>query len=216
MTVRQNVQYAIVRLTEHEGSKAAFANKVGASKQTVNNWTNGSNAPDIETIAKIAKIYGIPISSILENTVSEKDIAELCQTWVDVPLYGSIAAGKPIEMIEVEERFPIPSTMHDRYPEAFLLKVSGSSMDRVIPNGSYALVNPTKDIVDGKVYAVCVNGFDATIKRVRKLNNGFELSPDSTDPTYVSKTYNFNEPGTETVTVIGRVVYYVLPFDWDF
>lgn len=216
MTVRQNVQYAIVRLTEHEGSKAAFANKVGASKQTVNNWTNGSNAPDIETIAKIAKIYGIPISSIFENTVSEKDIAELCQTWVDVPLYGSIAAGKPIEMIEVEEHFPIPSTMHDRYPEAFLLKVSGSSMDRVIPNGSYALVNPTKDIVDGKVYAVCVNGFDATIKRVRKLNNGFKLSPDSTDPTYVSKTYNFNEPGTETVTVIGRVVYYVLPFDWDF
>ena len=216
MTVRQNVQYAIVKLTEHEGSKAAFANKVGASKQTVNNWTNGSNAPDIETIAKIAKIYGIPISSILENTVSEKDIAELCQTWVDVPLYGSIAAGKPIEMIEVEERFPIPSTMHDRYPEAFLLKVSGSSMDRVIPNGSYALVNPTKDVVDGKVYAVCVDGFDATIKRVRKLNNGFELSPDSTDPTYVSKTFNFNEPGTETVTVIGRVVYYVLPFDWDF
>ena len=36
------------------------------------------------------------------------------------------------------------------------------------------------------------------------------------DPTYETKTYNYNEPGTQTITVIGRVVYYVLPFDLGF
>ena len=61
-----------------------------------------------------------------------------------------------------------------------------------------------------------MNGYDATIKRVRKLNNGFELVPDSNDPTYRPQTFNYNEPGTQTITVIGRVVYYVLPFDWEF
>ncbi len=34
-----------------------------------------------------------------------------------------------------------------------------------------------------KAYAVCVNGFDATIKRVKPLSNGYELIPDSIDPT---------------------------------
>ena len=36
------------------------------------------------------------------------------------------------------------------------------------------------------------------------------------DSTYPVQTFNYNEPGTETITVIGRVVYYVLPFDWSF
>lgn len=51
---------------------------------------------------------------------------------------------------------------------------------------------------------------------MRKLNNGFELVPDSNDPTYQKTTYNFNEPHTDPVTVIGEVVYYVLPYDWGF
>lgn len=136
---------------------------------------------------------------------------------VDVPLYGSIAAGKPIEMIEVDETFPITKKKHDEYPNAFLLKVEGESMNRILPNGSYALIDPCEDIDrDGQPYAVCVNGYDATIKRVKKLNNGLQLLPDSNDPTYVPQTYNYNEPGTKTITVIGRVVYYVLPDDWTF
>ena len=64
---------------------------------------------------------------------------------------------------------------------------------------------------DGQPYAVCVNGYDATVKRVRKLNNGFVLEPDSTDPTYERQVFNYNEAGTQAVIVIGLVVYYVLP-----
>lgn len=137
--------------------------------------------------------------------------------FVDVPLYGSIAAGTPIEMMEVENTHPIPAKVHDAYPDAFLLKVEGDSMNHILPNGCYALVEPSNEVeADGKPYAVCVNGYDATIKRVKKLANGFQLVPDSTDPTYPVQTFNYNEPGTETITVIGRVVYYVLPFDWSF
>lgn len=137
--------------------------------------------------------------------------------YIGIPLYGSIAAGTPIEMMEVDDTFPIPTKMHEMHPKAFLLKVEGNSMDRILPDSCYALVDPCKTVEKpGSPYAVCVNGYDATIKRVRKLNNSFELVPDSTDPTYPVKTYNYNDPDTETITVIGRVVYYVLPFDWSF
>ena len=137
--------------------------------------------------------------------------------FVNVPLYGSIAAGTPIEMIEVENVHPVPAKVCQKYPDAFLLKVEGESMNRVLPNGCYALIDPCSDVTqDMQPYAVCVNGYDATIKRVRKLNNGFDLVPDSTDPTYAVQTFNYNEEGTETITVMGRVVYYVLPYDWSF
>lgn len=135
--------------------------------------------------------------------------------WVSVPLYGSIAAGTPIEMLAVEDTFVIPRDIEARYPESFLLKVVGESMNRVIPNGAYALVNPTKNTVDGKAYAVCVNGFDATIKRVRTLANGVELYPDSTDPTIKPMVFDYADPDAETVTVIGEVVWYVVPFDYE-
>jgi transcriptional regulator, XRE family len=157
--------------------------------------------------AKLGDDYrGLKLKTAVPNT-----------NMVDVPLYGAIAAGTPIEMTPVENTQPIPAKVHELHPDAFLLKVEGNSMNRVLPNGSYALIDPCKTVErDGAPYAVCVNGYDATIKRVRRLNNGFQLVPDSTDPTYEAKTYNYNEPETQTITVIGRVVYYVLPFDWEF
>lgn len=216
MSIRDSVLKSIQSLIDKEGSKAAFAKKIGVSRAAVTNWTSGINAPDIETIAVISKEYGVPLSEMLEGTAGSSLKAENGR-WVDVPLYGSIAAGTPIEMTEVEDTFPIPAKMHDAHPNAFLLKVEGESMNRILPNGCYALVDPCDTVEEnGAPYAVCVNGYDATIKRVRKLNNGFELVPDSNDPTYPVQTYNYNDPGTETITVIGRIVYYVLPFDWSF
>lgn len=169
----------------------------------------------ISTVIPVLAALGIDSNWIIKNRLIEvgKDPNE----FVDIPLYGAIAAGTPIEMIEVEGTHPVPKKVADQYPESFLLEVKGESMNRILPDGCYALVNPCEDVErDNQPYAVCVNGFDATIKRVKKLNNGFQLVPDSNDPTYAIETYNYNEPGTETITIIGRVVYYVLPFDWGF
>ena len=90
-------------------------------------------------------------------------------------------------------------------------------MNRVLPNGCLALVDPTlrDHVVSGNAYAVCVNGHDATIKRVRVLENGVELDPDSTDLTFHPTVYDNTIPDTETVTIIGEVVWYTVPFDFE-
>lgn len=113
-----------------------------------------------------------------------------------------------------ENTFSIPGELSRRYPDAFLLKVDGESMSRILPNGSYALVNPCHEAIDGRVYAVAVNGYAATIKRVRNLANGIELLPDSIDPTFRPIVYDYADPQAESVTVIGEVVWYVVPFDF--
>lgn len=198
------------------GGVPKFANEVGLSKNTIYSvLRNGINGGSINTVLPILAALGIDSNWIIKNKLIE--VGTSPDLFVEVPLYGSIAAGTPIEMDDVDDTHPVPKRVIDEHPDAFLLKVEGESMNRVLPNGCYALVDPCDDVEhDGKPYAICVNGYDATVKRVRKLNNGFQLVPDSTDPTYRERTYDYNEPGTETITVIGQVVYHVLPFDWDY
>lgn len=194
-------------------TQTELAKKIGTTQQQIARYESGENDIKSSVIIKLSAALGVTISYLL----GMENASLPTNDYVDVPLYGSIAAGTPIESLPVEDTQPIPSQVHERYPNAFLLRVEGESMNRVLPNGCYALIEPCVDVErSGAPYAVCVNGYAATIKRVKKLHNGFELYPDSTDPTYKPTTYDYSESGTETVTVIGRVVYYVLPFDWDF
>lgn len=203
----------IAKAREKKGwSQKTLASKIGTSQQQIARFEAGTEVR-ASTLVSLSKALGVSISSLLGMT----DNSEPEDDFIDVPLYGSIAAGMPIDMMEVDDTHPVPTALVKRHPDAFLLTVEGNSMNRVLPNGSYALIDPCDEVTaDNKPYAVCVNGYSATIKRVHKLANGFELVPDSTDPTYKSTIYDYGEEGTETITIIGRVVWHCVPFDWDY
>lgn len=197
-------------------SQQRLAEELGTTQQTIQRYESGSRDIKSGTIIKLSKALGVTVAYLLGMTDSSSTTDTSLQ-FVDVPLYGSIAAGTPIEMIPVDDMHPIPIKVRDKHPDSFLLKVEGESMNKVLPNGCYALIEPCNEITrDNDPYAICVNGFNATIKRVKKLANGFQLVPDSTDPTYPVQTFNYNEPDTEEITVIGKVVWYCIPFDWEF
>lgn len=206
----------IKELRERAGySQEELGIKLGKTRSAVSQYESGKIIPRMGVIEELASIFGISKSEIIGDTplVFTKDASG----FVDVPLYGSIAAGKPIEMVEIDETHPVPTKVMDKYPDAFLLKVKGRSMDKVLPDGCYALIDPCEEVErENQPHAVCVNGYDATIKRVRNLANGIELDPDSTDPTFKPSVYDYADENTEEITIIGRVVYYVLPFDWGF
>lgn len=201
----------IKKLREEQGlSQEALGNLLGKTRSAVSQYESDTIVPRMGVIEELAHIFHVDKATLIDAPAKGS-------LFVDVPLYGSIAAGTPIEMTESDGTGSISARKHAEYPDAFLLKVEGESMNRILPNGAFALVDPCDDVErDMQPYAVCVNGYDATVKRVRKLNNGFELVPDSTDPTYKPILYDYGTEGTDTVTVIGRVVYYVLPDDWTF
>lgn len=213
------MQTKVKEMREKAGlTQKQLAEALGTTQQSVYYYESGDRDIKASILIEMSRILNCTVSELLGLGTADVVLAKSDKIESEnVPLYGSIAAGTPIEMIEVDDTFPIPTRVHAEHPSAFLLRVKGESMNRILPNGCYALIDPCRTVEEnGAPYAVCVNGYDATIKRIHKLNNGFELVPDSTDPTYEKKTYNYNEPGTETITVIGRVVYYVLPFDWSF
>lgn len=200
--------------SEHHWSARELGSMINPvkSEAAVTSWERGRTEPDGDVLIQLCRIFDKDLDDFYLAT--NKGGGDGSNAWVEVPLYGSIAAGKPIEMMQIEDTFTIPRQMRERYPDSFLLRVVGESMNRVLPNGSYALVNPTNEAIDGKPYAVAVNGYDATIKRVRHLDNGIELIPDSTDPTIRPMVFDYADPEAETVTVIGEVVWYVVPFDF--
>lgn len=199
--------------TKRALSQRALAEKLKVSKSTVGNWETSVSMPDFEGLGNVARVLGVTVSDLFKEDL---DVDALVP-YVEVPVFGEIAAGDPIEMDECDFAFPAPYQMAKMHPNAFFLKIEGESMNRKLPNGCYALVDPDlKDpIVNNCVYAVCVNGYSATAKRVRSLANGIELMPDSDDPTYKPKLFDYGESDTETVTVIGKVVWYTVPFDFE-
>ena len=218
-SVRENICRNINILADSESKKKDFAEKIGAGKQSVSNWVKGRNTPDIEMLADIANAYGVSLNDMCFGTVSDNEretSKDIGSGFIDIPVYGHIAAGTPIDMIGADFTQPVPLNVILSHKHGFLLKVEGESMNRRIPDGSLVLIDPDeKDIIDGKPYAVCINGYSATVKKIRRLENGLELVPDSWDKTYRPIQYDFGNASDETLTVIGRAVWMTAPFDYE-
>ena len=115
--------------------------------------------------------FGLTVK--VEDTTSEA----LCE----VRLLGRIAAGTPLEVIEDEERIPVPRFLLGRVrpDRVYALKVKGDSMiDEHICDGDIALIENRTDARDGEiVVALLVNENQATLKRLFRRGPIVELHP---------------------------------------
>lgn len=219
----QTFKIVFSRLVDKSGyTDAEVGRRLGVNRSTIGRWKSGEQSPPLSKIKDIAALFGVnPMVFVDENANSTREvIAESNETYnavptkgtsSKVPLYGSIAAGQPLEMIVVEDYIEIPASIAERYPKAFLLRVNGDSMNKIVPNGAYALIEPTEEIKNGEVAAVTVNGYDATLKRFFRLQNTVALEPDSYNKDHVAKIYNSDE--VSSLKVIGKMVWYMSPFN---
>ena len=98
----------------------------------------------------------------------------------EVPLAGTIAAGRPIEAVEVPERFEVPRFLRTDRP-CFALRVRGDSMvEDGILEGDVVIVESREEARDGEIVVAIVDGAEATLKRIRTLQGppaAVELQP---------------------------------------
>lgn len=200
------------RLRTSKGlTQSQLAESLGITRPAVTQWESGWTEPKMGTIERIADILGVQKMELIDGYGTSGD------GFVDIPLLGSISAGTPLEMLPIDESFPCPIKHVEKYGKEnlYYLRIKGNSVNRIFPNGCLALI--AKNIVEGTdrdLFAVCVNGFDATLKHVEKLENGIRLVPDSYDPTIHPIIFDYTLPDTEEVTVMGKVVWATMPFDW--
>ncbi|OGF98071.1 MAG: repressor LexA [Candidatus Glassbacteria bacterium RIFCSPLOWO2_12_FULL_58_11] len=96
---------------------------------------------------------------------------------LSVPLLGKIAAGRPIEALEVPESIDLPGSLVGRRP-TFVLKVEGDSMiDEQIRDGDYVIVEQAETAGEGQIVVALIGGEEATLKRFYREKGGVRLQP---------------------------------------
>jgi len=119
---------------------------------------------------------------------------------VDLPIYGKIAAGTPIEAISnTDSSITIPSDMINK-GEHYALKISGDSMiNEGINNNDIAIIKKTKLANNGEIVVALIDNEEATLKSFKKTNTSIVLSP--ANDLYESKSYNSNRVQIQGILV---------------
>ncbi|NNL85975.1 MAG: transcriptional repressor LexA [Myxococcales bacterium] len=97
---------------------------------------------------------------------------------MEIPLLGIVAAGAPIEAVEVQEKLSVPREMVHRPSETFALEVRGDSMiEEHIQSGDYVIVESTPNARNGQTVVALVRDSEATLKKFFKRGNKITLEP---------------------------------------
>ena len=106
----------------------------------------------------------------------EKPASEAPSGVRELPLFGTIAAGQPIESYSTEETVTVPDRLTGR-GENYVLKVRGDSMiEDGILDGDYVIIARRERADNGEMVVANVNG-EVTLKRLYKEGERVRLQP---------------------------------------
>jgi repressor LexA len=119
---------------------------------------------------------------------------------VQLPLYGRIAAGTPIEALRDQATtVGIPGSMLAK-GEHYALEVAGDSMvDAGILDGDTVVIQRCETAENGTIVVALIDNAEATLKRLRRRGASIALEP-------ANKTYETRIFGPDRVKVQGKLV----------
>ena len=106
-----------------------------------------------------------------------------------LPLLGTVAAGAPIEAIQMPESIGVPEDFVRRGGNHYVLRVRGNSMiDEQIRDGDFVIVNEKQTADNGEMVIALIDGNSATVKKFYRERDGrIRLQPanETMNPIYV-------------------------------
>ncbi len=108
---------------------------------------------------------------------------------VDIPLYGKIAAGLPIEAVaDPNEKVAVPSSMVGS-GEYYALTVEGDSMVGAgIMDGDTVIIRHAKNAENGQIVVALVDEYEVTLKKWHKKGHSVALEP--ANPAYETRVFS--------------------------
>lgn len=204
MSIARNIRAVRTRnnLTQEE-----FGEIVGVSSMAVSQWETGRAVPRMGAVQKISDYFHISKGSLIDEDSSTPTKLPISGSTATLPLrtLGKVHAGVMDDDDACDdEEVQVPERVVLAYPDAFLLRVEGNCMDRVIPEGSHVVVAPHKEPTNGSIVVIHDDAYEAIMRRYYKGSSALMLSPDSYEEEYQDIIVH---DGQE-ITLIGVVVWW--------
>lgn len=195
-TMSKNIQYY---MNINNKTRQDICNDLKIKYTTFTDWVNGNSYPRIDKIELIANYFGVEKSDLIEEHNTKPKLKG-----IKIPVLGRVQAGIPIEAIEeVIDEEEITEDLA-KTGEFFGLQIKGNSMEPRICEGDVVIVRQQPDVESGEIAVVLVNGDDATIKKVKKTENGIMLIP--TNPNYEPLFFDKKQIEELPVIILGKVI----------
>lgn len=195
---------------ENDWTQEELGNRVGLKRAAINKYEKG-NVENMKRsiVEKMSSVFGVSPSYLMalddsKNIPVEKD------NEISLDYYGTVAAGNFEQSATAYDQMKVPANIikedSDKY---FILKANGDSMNKVIANGHYIVVENFAKISDpiftSNDIVVVRNGSEYTMKKVRKTDKMVHLEPESYIDEFETQSFpidDFNE-----LQIIGKVIY---------
>lgn len=183
------------KLTQNDLSKLT-----GYKQNTISSHENGTRGIDEIDIMNYCKALGVTPSDLFQKDEQPK-IETLPVK--KIPVLSKISAGLPIYSEENLIDYIYFATKNlNSNKEEFGLQVSGDSMDKIFQEGDVVVVEKDSIVENGQLGVVMINGYNATVKRIRYTEDQIILIPESNNPIHYPQVYGRNDE----VKIIGRVI----------
>ena len=132
-------------------------------------------------------------------TSPKKELIPENSATADIPLYGRIAAGIPIEALRNDSNIiSVPTNLLGR-GKHYALEIEGDSMNEAgILDGDIAIIEECKTAENGNIIVALIDETEVTLKRIRSKGESVALEP-------ANKTYEPRIFGPGRVRVQGRL-----------
>ncbi|GEO41070.1 repressor LexA [Skermanella aerolata] len=149
--------------------------------------------------AERAKFQPNVIKGDFSGTLAGREVNHQVEA-IELPLYGRIAAGTPIEALrDNSAMINVPSTMLPP-GDHYALEVAGDSMvEAGILDGDTVIINRCEVADSGSIVVALIDEHEVTLKRLRRKGQTVALEP--ANPAFETRIF-----GADRVRVQGRLV----------
>lgn len=192
--------------------------KLGVGGATISSWEKGRTEPNMGYTQALADLFSISTDELIYGKVdslTEIPIDSLVfDDYFPLHYYSGLSASSFEELLEAEPDSVVyvPIIFQNKKKRLHAFKVNGTSMNRVIPDGSIVVcednLNNAIKYKNGTIIVAFMDG-GATVKRFYQCNGKITLLPDSFDSTHIPIPITLEKQ----LYIIGEVIWHMNPED---
>lgn len=219
--ISNNIRYLRLKSGIEQSQISELLGKKSTS--AVSEWEKGIRVPNVGDLHDLANYFRVSLDDLVKKDLETETLSYNSSNFYNeykmFPISISAGCLEDINAIDTYDIVTIADEIMGKYAGRkgiILLKVNGESMNNVIPDGSYIVVDTSKtnvaDISDRDIVVFSENGSYSVKRYINdKSNDRFLFKPDSTDDTFTAIEVKYEN--SSNLKLIGKVVKYIVNLD---